>query len=78
MTGLCRYDAYVVVAAQLDGGEYAVDVCDEPATHRALVRRAGDGLAVEIDVEVCAEHQHEVGAVPGYQRSIKFRARSST
>jgi len=73
MTRLCRYDAYVVVTSQLEGGEYSVDVCDAPASHRVIVRRSGDGLTVEVAVEVCTDHERVVGQAPGFQRSIKLR-----
>lgn len=78
MAELCRHDAFVIVNSQLDGSDYAVDVCDEPATHLVCVRRSGDGLAVEIAVRVCAAHERVVGGVDGYVRSIKLRAAVAT
>ncbi len=77
-TGLCRYDAYVVVAAQLDSnGEFSVDVCDDAATHRAIVRRDGDGLTVAVDVDVCLTHDLILSTAPGWRTSKKIR-RTST
>jgi len=73
-TGLCRYERYVIVTAQLEGtGEFSVDVCEEPATHRVIVRAAGDGLAVEVDAEVCTRHERVVSDAAGHERSIKLR-----
>lgn len=83
-TGLCRYDAYVIIAAQLDGtlggsGEFSVDVCNEPARHVTVIIRAGDGLGVRVDVELCPVHDRELAeTAPGYVRSIKKRIPSTT
>lgn len=73
MAQLCRFDAFEVIAAQLEGGEYSVDVCAVPATSRTVVQRYGDGLTVSVDVEVCDAHERVVAERPGYRRSIKKR-----
>lgn len=77
MADPCRYAALVIVNARIDGSDYAVDVCDEPATHLVYVHRDGDGLAVEVAAQVCAEHERVVSEVDGYVRSIKQRVRTT-
>jgi hypothetical protein len=77
-TGLCRYDAYAVVAAQLDGGDLAADACDQVATYRTILRREGDGLTVEVCVEVCLTHDLLLSTANGWKRSIKIRRRAVT
>jgi len=56
VSGLCRVDAFEVIVAQLEGGSFAVDICDLPATRRITLRRTGDGLAVDVRVDVCDDH----------------------
>lgn len=74
MAAPCRYDRYEIVAAQLEGQpEFSVDICENPATHTALVERAGDGLAVRVDVDVCLIHDDVLSAAPGWKTSIKKR-----
>jgi hypothetical protein len=73
MPGLCRSDALAVIIAQLEGAEYSVDVCDEPATHRVVVRRTGDGVSIDVSAEVCPSHEHEASATAGYVKTVKLR-----
>lgn len=72
-TGLCRFEAYEQLAQQLDGTEPSGEGCDRAATHTAIVQRAGDGLTVRVDVQVCLRHDVTIGAAPGWQRSIRLR-----
>lgn len=73
-TGLCRYDAYETVAAQLTGPDYPAsgEVCDDPAVHTAVIRRVGDGLTVEVAVEVCETHDLVLSSAPGWETSRRI------
>lgn len=74
MTRPCRYDRYEIVAAQLEGtGEFTVDVCEKPAEHQVLISRGGEGVNVSVEVEVCNDHEFQLFAATGWQRSIRFR-----
>jgi hypothetical protein len=59
--GLCRYDAYRVIAAQLEGGTYMVSLCDLAAVERVSVTWSGDGLGVDVQVDVCGDHGQLIG-----------------
>lgn len=74
-TGLCRYDAYEAVAEQLTGPDYPAsgEACDNPAVHTAVIRRAGDGLVVEVSVEVCETHDLVLSTAPGWETSRRIR-----
>ena len=76
-TGQCRFGEHVALTSAIGGSEITIPPCGEIATQRVLCRFPSDGIAIEIDTEVCDEHERKLSAASGYQRSIKLRARPS-
>jgi hypothetical protein len=73
-TGLCRWDGYEILAAQLTADfEPSGVTCDNPAVHTAIVRRAGDGLTVEVSADVCETHDLVLSTAPGWVTSRRIR-----
>lgn len=72
--GQCRFAEHVYFASLIGGGEVVIEPCGEPAAHTVICRFDTDGgMVIQLEPEVCDEHERKLADARGYARSIKIR-----
>lgn len=81
MTLVCRVNRLTTDLAHFDGItiDGPIEACGEPPAHRVLIEvKQQDGYAVDLTVDLCADHERVAQLSSSYSRSWKLRASAAS